>query len=136
MNFVDNLLKLKGSYGDMEELKSRIVNKRIIYWDSKELRLEDGTTLTLETSEQDCCAGASGTFSNVTLDAMITDVKITEMEEIPDDDTRVNKVEVFIFHNQNVIAQADMEADAGNGGYYYSVGSIVIGEVHFPIVEA
>lgn len=136
MNFVDSLLKLNDSYGDMEELKSKIVNKRIVHWDSKELRLEDGTTLTLETSEQDCCAGASGTFSNVTLDAMITDVKITEMEEIPDDDTRVNKVEVFIFHNQNVIAQADMEADAGNGGYYYSVGSIVIGEVHFPIVEA
>ena len=42
---------------------------------------------------------------------------------------------MFIFHNQNVIAQADMEADAGNGGYYYSVGSIVVGEVHFPIVE-
>ena len=145
MKFVDKLLDRTGKvgyyaenerYGNMEELKSKIINKRISYWDTGEIRLEDGTSLTLETSEQDCCAGAGGSFSNVTLDAMITDVKITEMEGIPDSDTIINKVEVFIFHNQNIIAQADMEADAGNGGYYYSIGSIVINDVHFPIVEA
>lgn len=24
----------------------------------------------------------------------------------------------------------------GNGGYYYSVASLVVGEIHFPVVEA
>lgn len=43
---------------------------------------------------------------------------------------------VTIYHNQNPIALAECEADDGNGGYYYSVGSLVIGKIHFPIVEA
>lgn len=36
------------------------------------------------------------------------------------------------FKNEN----GDREADDGNGGYYYSVGSLVIGKIHFPVVEA
>lgn len=43
---------------------------------------------------------------------------------------------VTIYHNQNPIALAECEADDGNGGYYYSVGSLVIGKIHFPVVEA
>ena len=43
---------------------------------------------------------------------------------------------VTIYHNQNPIAIADCEADAGNGGYYYSVCSLVIKNVHYKVVEA
>lgn len=38
--------------------------------------------------------------------------------------------------NQNPIALAECVADDGNGGFYYSVGSLVIGDIHFPFVEA
>lgn len=145
MNFIKQLLNKDTkdtdfedvSYSvDIEELRERLLYRRIIEWNPNQLTLEDGTVVTLEMSESVCCAYAGGRFKNVILDAMITDVEITEMEEVPDDDTRINRVKVFIYHNQNTIAQADMEANAGNGGYYYSVGSIVIGKIHFPIVEA
>lgn len=43
---------------------------------------------------------------------------------------------VTLYHNQNPIAIADCEADAGNGGYYYSVCSLVIKNVHYKVVEA
>lgn len=145
MEFVDKLLDKKNNdyswtpqYGDMKQLKEALLYKRIVKWDESELHLEDGTIVTLETSEQDCCAGAYGAFKEVELDAVITDIKISEMKTISEDDYdgTTNAVEVFIFHNQNTIAKANMEADDGNGGYYYSVGSIVIDNVHFPIVEA
>ena len=123
-------------YTEEEYLKKRLLYKRIVKWNKDQLVLEDGTIVTLETSEQDCCAGAYGAFSNVKLDAIITDVIVGEEENIPDDDTRIRRNTITIFHNQNPIAQAEMTADAGNGGYYYSVGSMVIGELHFPFVRA
>ena len=123
-------------YIDEEELKGLLLFKRIVEWTEDKLILEDGLEVTLETSEWDCCAGAYGSFKDVKLDAVITDVKIGDEKDIPDDDTRISQNTITIFHNQNQIAQADMTADAGNGGYYYSVGSMVIGKLHFPFVRA
>lgn len=117
-------------YVSLEEFKQEVLYKRVVEWTPEKLVLEDGSVITLETSEHDCCAGAYGSFSNVVLDAMITDVVVG------DDDTRISQVELKIMHNQNPIALAQMEADAGNGGYYYSVGSIVIDKKHLPIVRA
>lgn len=119
-----------------QELKERLLYKRIVQWDRDKLVLEDGTIITLETTDSDCCAGAYGHFENVTLDAVITDVQVGKEEDIPDDYTIVRRNTITIFHNQNPIALADMTADAGNGGYYYSVGSMVIGDCHFPFVSA
>jgi hypothetical protein len=124
------------SYGDLKDLNKHLLYKRIIEWNKDKLVLDDGTVITLETSEQDCCAGAYGEFSNVELDAVITNVEVGEQVNIPDDDTNINEVRVTLFHNQNPIALAEMTADAGNGGYYYSVGSFVVNGIHFPIVEA
>lgn len=31
---------------------------------------------------------------------------------------------------------ADCYANDGNGGYYYSVGSLVVKGIHYPVVEA
>lgn len=119
-----------------EQLKEKLLYKRIVEWDRDKLVLEDGTIVTLETSEADCCAGAYGEFSNVELDAVITKVSVGEEVDVPNDDTRVSRNTITIFHNRNVVAMADMTADAGNGGYYYSVGSMVIGDLHFPFVQA
>lgn len=123
-------------YGKLEDLNGHLLYKRITQWDGDKLVLDDGTVITLEMSESDCCAYAGGNFSNVTLDAVITDVEIGEQIKGHDGDTDISEVRVVLFHNQNPIAQADMTADAGNGGYYYSVGSFVVNGVHFPIVDA
>lgn len=121
-------------YGTIDELKEILLFKRIVEWDDSHLVLEDGTEVTIELSESDCCAYAGGKFENVKLDAVITDVEIGEQVSVGDDwDIRhINKV--TIYHNQNTIALAECKAE--HNGYYYSVGSLVIGNIHFPVVEA
>jgi hypothetical protein len=122
--------------GVLEVLNKNLLYKRIVEWNENKLVLDDGTIITLEETESDCCASAYGEFSNVQLDAMITNVEIGEQTPIPDDDTIINTVKITLFHNQNPIALGEMTADAGNGGYYYSIGSFVVNGIHFPIVEA
>lgn len=124
-------------YGSLEELKELLLLKRIVKWDKDFLLLEDGTKVTIEMSESECCAYAGGEFKNVKLDAVITDVKIGEQVTKKEEyGTTENRNTVTIYHNQNPVALAVCEADDGNGGYYYSVASIVIGNIHFPVVEA
>ena len=100
---------------DKEQLEKKILFKRVIEWSEDFIKLEDGKIITLETSE----------FPPI--DAMITDIVIGDMIDVPHEDTIINSVEQKIFRNQYIICQAEMEADAGNGGYYYSVGSLVMG---------
>ena len=122
-------------YDEFENIKEKLLFKKIITWGTSGMMLDDGTTMTIECSEQDCCASAGGEFKEVVLDAVITDVKLGEKTS-EEDDMRTNYVTVTIFHNQNQIALADCYADNGNGGYYYSICSFVIGDVHYPVVEA
>lgn len=124
-------------YGSLEELKGLLLYKRIVKWNKDFLLLDDGTKVTIEMSESDCCAYAGGEFKDVKLDAVITDVEIGEqVTEGKCYGTAENSNTVTIYHNQNPIALAECEANDGNGGYYYSVASIVIGKIHFPVVEA
>lgn len=122
-------------YEEFENIKEKLLFKKISTWGTSGIMLDDGTTVTIECSEQDCCAWAGGEFKEVVLDAVITDVKLGEKTS-EEDDSRTNYVTVTIFHNQNPIALADCYADNGNGGYYYSICSLVIGDVHYPVVEA
>ncbi|HFU4217777.1 TPA: hypothetical protein ACGO8M_001174 [Streptococcus suis] len=121
-------------YGSLEELKDLLLFKRIVKWDKDYLELEDGTKVTIELSESDCCAYAGGEFQDVTLDAVITDVNIGEQVDTEDNWGIKNKNTVTIYHNQNPIALA--KCTAGHNGYYYSVGSLVIGKIHFPVVKS
>lgn len=123
-------------YGSLEELKELLLFKRIVKWDKDHLELEDGTKVTIEMSESDCCASAGGEFKDVQLDAVITDVQFGEPHKFDNGDGTTCENTVTIYHNQNPIALAECEADDGNGGYYYSVGSLVIGDIHFPVVKA
>ena len=122
-------------YEEFDNIKEKLLFKKISTWGTSGIMLDDGTTVTIECSEQDCCAWAGGEFKEVVLDAVITDVKLGEKTS-EEDDSRTNYVTVTIFHNQNPIALADCYADNGNGGYYYSICSLVIGDVHYPVVEA
>lgn len=123
-------------YKDFEELKERLLYKRIVEWNENKITLEDGLVLSIECTEQDCCANAYGEFKDVVLDAVITDVSEPVITNVPDDDTVINKAIVTIYHNQNPIAIADCYADAGNGAYYYSVCSFVIDTDNYKIVSA
>lgn len=105
----------------------------------EELDEPEKVVLSKEESEQDCCASAGGEFKDVKLDAVITDVEFGEPEvDEGDEDFGEYSMRntVTLYHNQNPIAIADCEADAGNGGYYYSVCSLVIKNVHYKVVEA
>jgi hypothetical protein len=120
-------------YAEFESIKEKINLKKIVSWGSDFLILEDKTKIEIVCSDQECCAGAGGEFSNVVLDALITDVVLGEVKS-EEDDTITNSVTVSIFHNQNPIAIAECQADAGNGGYYYSVCSFKIGDIHYQVV--
>lgn len=123
-------------YKNYEELKEKLLYKRIISFDEDSLKLDDGTVLSIVEAEQDCCATAYGIFKDVKLDAVITNVSDPKIENIADDDTIVNTAIVTIYHNQNPIAIADCYADAGNGGYYYSVCAFKINCNYYKIVSA
>ncbi|TDL35696.1 hypothetical protein EVU91_11640 [Macrococcoides bohemicum] len=124
---------------DFEKVKELLLFKKVVEWTDDYIILEDGTKVEVYCSEQDCCAYAGGTFKNVELDAVITDVdykveKDSEWDEYGD--TRESEAVLTLFHNQNVIAQNMVEANGGNGGYYYSVASLKIGEFELPILDA
>lgn len=120
------------------ELKERLLYKKIVKFEESKLYLDDGTIVSIEQTAYDCCSSAFGEFKNVKLDAVITDVKIGDYEDkaFLTDAEYENHNTVTIYSNQNPVAQAECYADAGNGGFYYSVCSLVIGDVYIPVVEA
>ena len=124
------------NYISREELLDKLLFKRIVEWDEDKLVLSDGLVVTIEMSDSDCCAFAGGQFKDVKLDAVITNVELGEETSYYNGDYTTNSNTLTFFHNLNPIAVADMTADDGNGGYYYSVGSVVIKNAHYPVVRA
>ena len=113
-----------------ELLKEKILYKRIKEMTKDKLVLEDGTEVYFECTDWDCCAIASGEWKTAELDAVITDVKMVDYNQSGLDgfDYLVNTAKIVLYHNQNSVAQANLYADAGNGGYYYSVLSVFVNE--------
>lgn len=128
------------SYVTKEEMEKLVLFKKVVSITKDKVTLEDGTKLEIECTEQDCCAGGGGTFlfnkTDLPLDAVITSFEVGKEEDIPDEDTNVSRNTITLFHNQNILAIADATTDAGNGGYYYSVTSLVVGKVALPFVSA
>lgn len=108
------------------ELREAMLYHRIVEWDDNTIILDNGMRLTIEETAQDCCAGASGQFEDVVLDAAITYVGDIQYEPWEDDDTYGCSATVTIMHNRNLICKAVADADAGNGGYYYSIASFIV----------
>ena len=111
-----------------EALTKYLVGRRIITADNDTLTLDDGTTLRLYGSDYACCAGAHGGWEILdpdTLEAAITHVEY-ESDGFDDGYTRGETCKITILHNQNPIALGDGYADAGNGGYYFSVLSLEV----------
>lgn len=111
-----------------ETLTKYLVGRRITDAGDNTLTLDDGTTLRLYESAQDCCAGASGKWKILDpdrLEAAITHVEY-EQDCYDDGDMRVTKCKIVILHNQHPIALGDGYADAGNGGFYFAVLSLAV----------
>ena len=110
-----------------EEFRAMLLYHRIMEWDDNKIVLDNGVSIAIEETEQDCCASASGKFSDVVLDAAITHVSDPKYEGYGDHDEEYGTVAVVKFlHNKNLICQANGDADAGSGGYYYSIASFVV----------
>ncbi|WP_088815463.1 MULTISPECIES: hypothetical protein [Listeria] len=126
------------AYEKFDKLKENLLYKRIVEWTPDKLILEDGTKITVVCSEWDCCACADGEFTNVKLDAAITDIsepRFTGSYTSLLSGTTTNCATVTIYHNNNVVANAECWADNGNGGYYYSVCSLLVNGIHYKVVE-
>lgn len=117
---------MKTEHWTFEELRNALLYHRIVEWRDNWILLDNGLELSIEETEQDCCARAYGGFVNVKLDAAITNVGDIKYEPWEDGDTYGCTATVNIMHNQNLICQAMADADAGNGGYYYSLASFVV----------
>ena len=114
---------------DFNYLRKQMLYHKIVEWEDNRIVLDNGMILKIEETEQDCCAVASGTFKDVVLDAAITYVGDIRYNPWEDDDTYGCSASVTIMHNKNVICRAEANADAGNGGYYYSIASFVVHHV-------
>lgn len=111
-----------------EQLKQKLLYRHIVEWDKNKIVLDNGTIITIEETEQDCCASAGGDFTNVVLQAAITSVTEPKYKPWENGDTYGCSAVVKFLHNRNLICQANADADAGNGGYYFSVASFVVVE--------
>jgi len=117
---------------NFNDLREQILFHRIVEWDENYIKLDNGMELRIEETEQDCCAGASGAFEDVVLDAAITYVGDIEYKPWDDGYTYGCSASVTIMHNKNIICKAIADADAGNGGYYYSIASFIVRPVNCP----
>ena len=109
-----------------DDLRKAMLYHRITEWKDNYIRLDNGMELRIKETEQDCCACASGRFENVVLDAAITHVSDIQYDHWDDGDTYGCSATVTIMHNRNIICKAIGDADAGNGGYYYSIASFCV----------
>lgn len=115
---------------DLNYLKEQMLYHRIVKWDENTIVLDNGLTLSIEETEQDCCACACGEFKDVVLDAAITNISDIHYTPWEDGDTYGCSASITILHNRNIICMALADADAGNGGYYYSIASLIVHPVN------
>ena len=112
-----------------DELREMLLYRRIVTWNNNTIMLDNGVEISIEETEWDCCAVAHGEFTDVVLNAVITNVGDIKYEpwDYGDDCGEYGcKATVTIMHNRNIICKAIGAADAGNGGYYYSIASFIV----------
>ena len=109
-----------------DSLRKAMLYHRIVEWKNNYIRLDNGMELRIEETAQDCCASAGGLFEDVELDAAITAVSDIKYEPWKVGDTYGCSAVVTILHNRNIICEAIGNADAGNGGCYYSIASFCV----------
>ena len=112
-----------------EKFRNLLLYKQIVEWNKEEnyIVLDNSMKVTIEMTDSDCCALAYGEFKNVKLNAVITDVTEPKYESWQSDWGEYGcSAVVKMLHNQNLVCQVNADADAGNGGYYFSVASFIV----------
>lgn len=116
------------------QIEELLLNKRITHLADDVLTLEDGTQLEVECTEYNCCASAGGTWyvgNTDSIDALITAVEITDPTcEHYDYESYQSHLSIILYHDGNLIVKNEVYADAGSGGYYYSVASLKVTKVN------
>ena len=117
----------------MEEMsfnkfREMLLYRSVVEWNKKRnyIVLDNGMKITIKMTDSDCCAYASGEFEDVKLEAIITDVTEPKYSPWNDEDTYGCSAIVKMLHNQNLICKVNADADAGNGGYYFSIASFIV----------
>ena len=113
---------------DFEALKEELLYHMIVDYDKENevITLDNGVKIAIEETEQDCCASACGGWENIVFNSAITNVLPIETERWHDDDTYGCCATIKVLHLDQTICEASGNADAGNGGYYYSIASFVV----------
>lgn len=109
-----------------DDLRKAMLFHRIVEWKDNYIRLDNGMELRIEETQQECCAYAEGQFDDVVLDAAITNVSDIQYDPWEDGDTYGCSAVITIMHNRNIICMAIGDANAGDGGYYYSIASFCV----------
>lgn len=103
-----------------EDFRSFLVNRRIIAWNGvDEITLDNGIVVSIDGSGYGC-------FENVKIDAVIIGVTEPKYTAWEDENTCGCGAEVKILYNDLDFCRAKANADAGNGGYYFSVVSFIV----------
>ena len=113
-----------------DKFRSMLLYRSVVEWNKEKnyIVLDNGIKITIEMTDNDCCAYAGGRFEDVELQAVITDVTDPKYSPLID----MNKERygcsavVKMLHNQNLVCKVNADADSGNGGYYYSVASFIV----------
>lgn len=110
-----------------EKLKKYLLGQEIDRIEQGEvLYLKNGVALELYESDQDCCAGARGTWTlpDGEIHGGITEVKFEEETYCEEYGDRSSECVITLLHENQAVASAEGYAGAGNGGYYFSVLSL------------
>lgn len=106
-----------------EALEKALLYKKVTKIKDGVLYLENGDGVEFVETFQDCCAGANGEWVNLNNlnEALITCVQLENVET--DDnwcDSRRTTAKLVLYYENEQLATSELEADAGNGGYYGS----------------
>lgn len=116
---------------NIDKMKELLLYQEIESAEGDTLKLKNGTAIELYEEDYDWCAGADGRWiATKNFQGAITDVKFEYNVDVDD-----HYLTVTIFNNQNKIAQANAFADCGGSGYYYSVLSVRVRDIHHDIVD-
>jgi hypothetical protein len=103
---------------DNKDLSELLLLQRIIKVENSKLYLENGTTLTFKSKEDDRAYADGYWLTPDNFEGLITSVKY---EHKYDWNRNNSEVTITLYHNQNELAQAEAYAQTDNPGYYFSV---------------
>lgn len=112
---------------DNKDLSELLLLQRIIKVENSKLYLENGTTLTFKSKEDDRAYADGYWLTPDNFEGLITSVKY---EHKYDWNRNNSEVTITLYHNQNELAQAEAYAQTDNPGYYYSVVEVSVESVN------